>query len=126
MDHGTQNGGLDVVPDVLSAQETRLKNSDKVISATRWCTRRGWHVAHGMAHSTGPGPTQSSSGVAVAVQQSIASEHVTSIELGGSTSRFVIRKAGVGFPQGMLFISAYFVTGFELTGPNLTLLESLG
>eukprot|EP00959_Pyramimonas_sp_CCMP1952_P077406 1617861-Pyramimonas_sp.AAC.1 len=92
MDRGTQNGGLDAVPDVLSVQETRLKHPDKVISATRWCIRRGWHVAHGIARSSGPVPTQSSSGVAVAVQQSIGSEHVAAVQLSGCRSRSVIRE----------------------------------
>eukprot|EP00959_Pyramimonas_sp_CCMP1952_P179133 3744771-Pyramimonas_sp.AAC.1 len=58
MDRGGQHGGLQEVPDVLCAQETRLKNPGKVSSATRWCNRRGWHVAHGQARSTGPGPSQ--------------------------------------------------------------------
>ena len=58
-------------PDVLCLQETRVKLSSGLASASAWARSRGFDLAGDLAASTGPGATQSSAGVAIAVRHNV-------------------------------------------------------
>ena len=85
----------------------------------------GWGARHrlaaqlGRAASTGPGPAESSGGVAIAVQPHIASASVAMEEpLQQFGHRVVIRKTNIGLPGGLLVASIYLDVKQGQTGPD--------
>eukprot|EP00959_Pyramimonas_sp_CCMP1952_P420799 8814903-Pyramimonas_sp.AAC.1 len=117
-------GGAQLLPQVCCIQETRIKSATKQVSAMSWGRRHGYHFSFGMAHSTGPSRQQSSSGVAVGVCTLLGPTPTATTMFEDCSSRAVARIVNVGFPKGLVVISVYFVTGKELSGPNLDLLQT--
>eukprot|EP00959_Pyramimonas_sp_CCMP1952_P294849 6166710-Pyramimonas_sp.AAC.1 len=79
-----------------------------------------------MAHSTGPGATESTSGVGVMIQDIIPSRSLVPDLLEAWSSRIAVRHLNTGFPGGVLAVSVYGVTAIGPTGENLDLLQALG
>ena len=113
-------------PQLVAVQETRMKTAQAEERAIGWGVQRQFAIQTGRAASTGPGPSESSGGVALAVQQHIASTSVALEEpLQQFGHRVVIRKINVGFPGGLLVVSLYLDVKEGPTGPgNWKLLKS--
>eukprot|EP00959_Pyramimonas_sp_CCMP1952_P110159 2304867-Pyramimonas_sp.AAC.1 len=117
-------GGAQFLPQVCCLQETRIKRDAKQVSPMSWGRRHGYHFSFGMAHSTGPSQQQSSSGAAVGVCTLLGSTPTATTIFDDYSSRVATRIVNVGFPKGLVVISVYLVTGKELSGPNLDLLQT--
>ena len=113
-------------PDALALQETRLKSAASASTARAWAAGRGWKLHFGLADSTGPGPTQSSAGIAVGTSTAIGSASNVAAPLQGFPARLKAITANCIGPGGIDIIGGYFKDGIGLRGLNLDLLEALG
>ena len=87
--------------------------------AYAWGKNRQLHFALGRAAVTGPGPTESSGGVAVGVTPHLASKGLVLPEvLLPYAHRLAIRHVNVDFPMGLLVASVYLAVKEGPKGPT--------
>ena len=117
-------GGPRALPRARRVQQKRIKTVGKQVFARGRGRRRGCGLSFGVARSTEPSSQQCSSGVAVGVRASLGSAPVVTTTSPDCANRAVAGIVNVGFPEGIVFVSAYFVAGAELSGPNAALPQS--
>ena len=107
-------------------QETRIKHDSGQASAAAWARSRGYDFAGNRAVSTGPGATQSSAGVAIAVKHNVPTSGLLRPEaLTAASARICARTLALGGGVPVVAISVYMVTGIGLTGENLDIMGNL-
>ncbi|CAK0889243.1 unnamed protein product, partial [Prorocentrum cordatum] len=113
--------GVGRLPEVLCLQEHRLKGKQAVARAAGWMQARGfsWHGQAAMA--TGPGPLESSGGVAVATLRPSAAV----VAPGLPAHRFQVCEVNLGFREPCCIISAYFITKIGRAKENIGLMAAL-
>ncbi|CAK0797095.1 unnamed protein product, partial [Prorocentrum cordatum] len=113
--------GAGRLPEVLCLQEHRLKGKQAVARAAGWMQARGfsWHGQAAMA--TGPGPLESSGGVAVATLRPSAAV----VTPGLPAHRFQVCEVNLGFREPCCIISSYFITKIGRAKENIGLMAAL-
>ncbi|CAK0885094.1 unnamed protein product, partial [Prorocentrum cordatum] len=113
--------GVGRLPEVLCLQEHRLKGKQAVARAAGWMQARGfsWHGQAAMA--TGPGPLESSGGVAVATLRPSAAV----VTPGLPAHRFQVCEVNLGFREPCCIITSYFITKIGRANENIGLMAAL-
>ncbi|CAK0837763.1 unnamed protein product, partial [Prorocentrum cordatum] len=109
------------LPVVLCLQEHRLKGKQAVARAASWMQARGFSWHGQAALPTGPGPLESSGGVAVATLRPSAAAAAPELPV----HRFQACEVNLGFREPCRVISAYFITKIGRAKENIGLLAAL-
>ncbi|CAK0788080.1 unnamed protein product [Prorocentrum cordatum] len=102
-------------------REHRLKGKQAVARAAGWMQARGFSWHGQAALPTGPGPLESSGGVAVATLRPSAAAAAP----GPPAHRFQVCEVNLGFREPCRVISAYFITKVGRAKENIGLLAAL-
>ncbi|CAK0843900.1 unnamed protein product, partial [Prorocentrum cordatum] len=109
------------LPAVLCLQEHRLKGKQAMARAAGWMQARGFSWHGQAALPTGPGPLESSGGVAAATLRPSAAAAAPGL----LAHRFQVCEVNLGFREPSRVISAYFITKIGRAKENIGLLAAL-
>ncbi|CAK0813782.1 unnamed protein product, partial [Prorocentrum cordatum] len=113
--------GVGRLPEVLCLQEHRLKGKQAVARAAGWMQARGFCWRGQAAMATGPGPLESSGGVAVATLRPSAAVATPGLP----AHRFQVCEVNLGFREPCCIISSYFITKIGRAKENIGLMAAL-